>query len=169
MTRSDVEIDTVGAAAGKVMREADGNLENAAKALVAWVRKDKVLKQALLEPLVEYACYHAVRRCQITSRDKVWNAPPPKPGMSDAQRVEALARSNLMLFALPIANGKLLRDATRAEVSQASDFYGKQATDMAHKSRWLALIGQSLPDGKTVADTLSEDRLRELQEEATNA
>ena len=161
--------ETVATAAGRAMAEANGDIAAAAKRLQDWVRKNHTLKRALLDPLIEYACYNAVRRQLGEGRRKVWNAPKPVEGMSQADKVAILARSNLMLFALPIANGKLLKDATREEVGQASEFYGKQATDMAHKSRWLALIGQIIPEGKIVGQVLSEGRLSELQDEAADA
>jgi len=37
---------------------------------------------------------------------------------------------------------------------------------MAAKARWLRLVLQSVPEGKTAGDVLTDERLRELQREA---
>jgi hypothetical protein len=170
MTQGDpvTQEDTVSIAAFRALEEAKGDIRLATEYLIKRVRTDRALKMAILEPLVEYACNNAISRQQRVNRERVWTAPTPRPNTSHSEQIQALARSNLMLFPLPMLNGKLLRDATRGDVILAGDFYAKQAADMAHKGRWLALVGQSIPDGKTVADVLSEDRLRELQKEAAN-
>lgn len=158
--------DTVSTCARLALAEADGDVAEATKLLITRVRNDKELRRELLEPLIEYACHQAVARELRSGRSGIWRPVSPErlAGMSDAERVKALAAGNLLMFPLP--GGKRLGDASRDDISQASRFYEKQAGDMAHKARWLQLIAQSVPPGKTVRGTITEDRLRELQEEA---
>lgn len=136
--------DTIASAAFRAMEQHCGEINKAAAALEARVRKDRALKAALLEPLVQYACYNAVRRQLQINRDKVWNPPKPRSGMSDVDKIAILARSNLMMFALPVANGILLKDARRGEIAQASEFYGKQAPK---RRSAMFVIGGSLIGG----------------------
>jgi hypothetical protein len=72
------------------------------------------------------------------------------------------------LLDMPLAGGKKLRDAGRAEIMAQIERYEKQAGNMAHKARWLRLVLQSLPEGKLVGKVITEKRALELFEEARN-
>ena len=50
--------------------------------------------------------------------------------------------------------------------AEAAGFYEAQSADMAHKARWLRLVAQAVTGRKKAGAVLSEERLRELQDEA---
>lgn len=164
--KMEAERDYVAEAALAALEANAGDQVKAARALEEKVRKDSALRKHLLEPLITYACHQAVGIQIRQHRGRVWNGPRavPKGAGDRAGRLEALAVE--MLSSFPLPGGLPLAEATREDLAAAADFYAKQATDMAHKGRWLQLIGQSVPDGKRVRDVLTEDRLRELKKEA---
>lgn len=162
------------AAARAALDDAGGDLNEATSMMIAAAEQSPPLKRALLEPFLETACRAAVRREIQSVRREVWTgsksnaAGQSRPAAVTAQqqqaRVISLAAGTLSMFPLP--GGKSLGRATREEVAAAAEFYAKQSADMGAKARWLRLISQSLPDGKTVADVLTDRRLHELQIEA---
>jgi hypothetical protein len=157
--------DTVGQHARLALEKALGDTSQAARLLADEVRKNKSLRVALLDPLIEYACHQAVNLECRNNRDKVWSPRNIMRG-TEADGVRAVAARNLLIFPLP--GGKALGVANRAEIEFAAEFYRKQSDDMSHKSRWLRLVAQSVPDGKKAEDVLSNDRLAELQKEAAS-
>lgn len=159
-------------AAADCMEKAGGDLPAAARALDDIVWSDRDLRDELVRPLTRDACYDILRKSRHEARRAVWSgvkshdARAPLPAN---KRIEALARgtaASLMLFQLQ--NGKQLGDATRAEVADAAGQYETQAMNLGFKARWLRLIAQSVPDGQTVAEALTDERLIELQAEAAN-
>jgi len=159
--------DVIAEAAKAAYDNAGGDLKKSVVGLEAMVRKDRGLRDALTEPLIAQACYDAVRRACHTDRKSVWKEPTErlvKGRTTGSARVVHLAAGNLMMFPLP--GGKKLGEATRGEIGEAATFYEKQAGDMTVKARWLRLVAQSIPSGKTARDALTDKRLRELQVEA---
>jgi hypothetical protein len=163
---ADEKPETVAYHARAALKQANGNLEEAARILESNVRTNERLWRALLEPLVRDACYFAVSKQQREVRERVWSPAPPRPGVTGESRARILAAANLLMFPLP--SGKFLGEASRGEVAEAAEFYSKQSRDMAHKARWLSLVSQSVPPGKTVKVILTHERLRELQQEVAN-
>jgi len=160
--------DPVREAAKAALDASDGDVRSATIVLERAVRNDRMLRDALTEPLIASACYDAIRNACQTERRKIWEPSKEKlvkTRVTGAHRVVQLAAGNLLTFPLP--GGKKLREATRADISKAADFYASQSDDMAVKARWLRLVLQSVPDGKKVGDVLSDERLRELQREAS--
>lgn len=166
------EPNIVAEAAKHALNDADGDAQAATKLMEGWVREDAKLREALTEPLIAGACYDAVRAQVRTDRATVWTPPRTASGPTataeakagQSSRVVSLAKGNLLMFPLP--GGKALKDATRKEISDAADFYEKQADDMGVKARWLRLVAQSITGKKSVGEVLDDDRLRELQTEA---
>lgn len=163
------ERDPVAEAAARALEDAGGDVQDAVARMETAVRHSDSLRDALTEPLIHGACADAVRAQVRSSRRQVWaKAAPatltPEAKAKDRERVVQLSRGTLMAFPLP--GGLRLAEARAADVSRAADFYDRQAGDMAHKARWLRLIGQHLTGRKTVGKALNEDRLRELQAEA---
>lgn len=161
------ERDLVAEAARKALADANGDVREATRAMEAAVRGNRRLRDDLTDPLIANACYSAVTaQCRVERR-KVWSPPAEKlvaSRVTGAHRVVQLATGTLLMFPLP--GGKKLGEATRDEISEAAEFFGKQASDMDHKARWLRLVAQSVPGDKTAADVLTDRRLRELQEAA---
>ena len=161
--------DPVADAAKSALEAANGDVKAATAVLEKQVRGDRALRDTLTDPLISNACYDAIRRQCHVERRQVWAPPAEKlvaTGVTGAHRVVKLAAGNLLTFPLP--GGKKLGEATRDDVAEAASFYKSQSEDMGHKARWLQLIGQSIPADKTVADVLTDKRLRELQSEARN-
>jgi hypothetical protein len=88
-------------------------------------------------------------------------------GANLAEWAGAVEQALMDGFRLP--NGRKLGDATRPDLALAMGAYEIQSTDAAIKHRWLRLILQSVPAGKTVRETLTEERLAELRESARKA
>ncbi|MBI5940668.1 MAG: hypothetical protein HY859_09600 [Caulobacterales bacterium] len=163
--------DPVADAARSAMDAAKGDLTTAAASMETAVRKDPKLRDALTEPLIAGACMEAVRRIMHERRRSIWSAPSEPIALgrgadkaSQADRVAHLASGTLLMFPLP--GGVKLSEATRDDVVRAAGFYDAQAKDMGVKARWLSLIAQSIPAGKTVGEVLTAKRLKELQAEA---
>lgn len=167
--------ELVAAAVKKALEATGGDFERAVTLLEKRVRANARLRSELLEPFITQACRDAVRQEVRLVRREVWTGtrsgtppkpqvtPSPRPAKSDS-RVVYLAKGNLAMFPLP--GGKPLGEATREEVADAAAFYSRQSADMGAKARWLSLIAQSLPAGRTVAEVLTDERLTELQAEA---
>lgn len=158
--------------AKRALKDADGNIDQAAAAFERAVRASPKLRELLTEPLIAGACREAVKAQVRENRSAIWSdrparQPPPRrptdPGIQ-ASRVVQLAAGTLLMFPLP--GGKRLGEATRDEIGAAATFYESQAGDMATKARWLRLVAQSLTGDKTVSQALTDKRLRELQAEA---
>lgn len=74
------------------------------------------------------------------------------------ERVEAFSRES------EIGQAFETRDTIALEID--AEFYGRQATDMAVKARWLRLVADAMPATATAEKVLTDARLRELQEVA---
>ena len=159
-TSDDKQTDTVGSAARTALEKHSGDSAKAMHELVAMVRKDQKLRMALLEPLIEYACGNAIRSVIQDNRDRVWNSASNAGKPSQREQMMSIAKANLMIFPLP--GGKMLGDATRAEVIEAASFYAKQAKNMAHKARWLKLVHDEMPEDKKVNEVFAEANLLEM-------
>lgn len=159
----EVEEPLLRALARQTLEDADGDRHEAVPALAARLKTYKELYSQLVDKLVKRACLEEIAAVVRSDRSTVWGGGHPR--MTEASdRVVALARSNLMNFVL--TNDKRLADASGAECMESSEKYLKQGETMCHLGRWLRLIGQDVPDGKTVSKVLSEDRLNELRAEA---
>jgi hypothetical protein len=165
--------ELVAEAARRALEDADGDVRTAAEMLERAVRMESPLRDALTDPLISGACWQAVSQQHRERRRQIWNTPKPVPVATAKQtaeqsaRVVQLAAGTLSMFPLP--GGKRLSEATRSEVVAASDFYAQRASDAGHKARWLQLVAQSIPDGKKAGDVLTDERLAELQTEASRA
>lgn len=145
----------------------DGDVRAATTAFAAYARSNRKVRDTLTEPLIEDACYNLIRRQVRSERRAIWLT----PNYDEKQNAEGAlvhAARSLMDFRLPIEGNPRLADASRDEIAAAVGFYETQAKDMAFKARWLTLVGQHVPAEKTVGDVLNDDRLRELQREATD-
>ena len=160
-------VDYLAEAVKRALDDAKGDVREATRMLEEAVRQSRRLRDLLLEPLISNACYDAIRAQVRVDRRDVWKAPvvklvPSNSGVTGSFRVAQLSAGTLLMFPLP--GGLRLGEATRSEVVEAAGFYASQASDMAHKSRWLMLVAQCVPEDKTVGDVLTDKRLRDLQE-----
>ena len=153
-----------------IARESFEAANNDARAAVGLmsdrVRKNPSLFKALMLPLVEEACYSQIRKIFRGERAIIWRTPNASDS-GNGDRVVSLARGNLhMLMQFRLPNGKPVAESKKPDLEEAASFYGKQASDMSHKSRWLNLVASELAEDLTVGEVLTEERLRILQEKA---
>ena len=162
-----VELDPVTEAARAALDAADGDVREASKRMEQAVRSNRGLRDRLTDPLIAEACYAAVSAQCRAERRRIWSPPAStvaRAARDGARRVARLAADSLLAFPLP--GGLKLGEATRAEIVNAAGFFERQAGDMAHKARWLTLVAQAMPGRKKASQVLTEERLRELQQEA---
>ena len=165
-------VELVNEAARRALDDANGDAREAARMLEQAARTASPLREALTDPLIAGACWDAVRGQVRKERAAIWTTPnvasgptaKPQALAAQADRVVQLATGTLRMFPLP--GGKRLGEATRQEIAEAAHFYERQAGDMAHKARWLQLVAQSVPDGRSAGEVLTDQRLAELQAEA---
>lgn len=136
------------------------DVADATEKLEAAARKDKALREYLTEPYLSRACYEAVRSEYRAERAVLWTAPNYTQG-GNGNRVREHARS---LLDFPLPNGKRLRDAKRADLLEAAEFYAKQAANMQSKADWLSRIAEIVGRRK-VENALSEHDVAALREE----
>ncbi len=149
-------------AARQALAETD-NIVAAAKLLEQWAVTDQTLQFNLTEPYLPTACYEAIRRQSHREREIVW-LPPNYTKGGNGQRILEYTKS-LLDFRLP--NGMRLRDAKKADLIEARDFYSKQAANMQHKVRWLDSIIRQV-GRKTAGNAFTDMKLRELQLEVSD-
>ena len=150
--------------AREAMEKADNNVQKAYPHCLAALKAEKTFYKEFVGSLVDRVCLEELHRIVRDDRRKLWDQAETAHAATPAERVAALARSNLMNLVLP--NGRRLASATHADCMRYSEDYLKQGQTMCHMGRWLRLIGQSVPEGKTVHKVMSEERLHELREEA---
>ena len=128
---------------------------------------DPALYEALTRSYLTQACTTAILSANASERRSAWKTAatePTKPAVKLAD-LAAIQRATLMdNFVLP--SGQRLGDAVRSDLSLATAVYRSKAEDMASKASWLSLIQQGLPEGKSVREHYTEQRLIELQTSA---
>lgn len=138
------------------LEDGDGDVAKATEQMSALVRKDKSLFQQLMWPLIDNACYDAIRAECRSQRRKIWETP-----RYTEDNILVVASTRLMDLILP--GGLTLGQAHRKDLLTAAEFYDRQAENMAHKGRFLSAIAEKL-NGKRVNRVLNEGDLCELQE-----
>lgn len=140
-----------------VLVQCDGDQEIAVGALSALVMDRYV--DTLVSPLVLEACRQAVQQTMRQERRNIWRG-----ATSTKDRIVAAAESCLLDFLLPNTYVRL-RDAGKAELVDAVDFYKSRASDATGKYRWLNLIRSQLT-ADTVGEQFDEAALLLLKETA---
>ena len=143
------------------LADAGDDVHAATELLHIRISADMELYKLLMDPLVAQACYDKIRTVIRKERGKIWLTPRhvDDPG----KRMKHMAAGNLLMFRLPTAGNKLLGQAIKEEVQAASKWYFSQGENMPIKGRWLELIADKMPRGKTVESGLTEQELRRLQ------
>jgi hypothetical protein len=138
----------------------NGDVADATKEMIGRVHRSRGLRDALTAPLIDGACYDAIRSEQHANRRVIWNT-TNKSGEDPGERFRKFATASLMDF--PLLNGKRLGDAEREEVSGTQKFYEAQSRSMGVRAAWLRLILVKLPPHKKVGDVLTEKQLLAMQ------
>jgi hypothetical protein len=173
--KHEVSTVTLGTLVRAVLEDVEGNTAKAIQRVLFKLNNNPQLLKQIIEAAVRDAVYHRVQgsvrhdRFSIVRAINQQNAAQTIDRERDKNRVVALAEAiSSCLLDMPLAGGKKLRDAGRAEIMAQIERYEKQAGSMSHKARWLRLILQSVPDGKRVGKVITEQRALELFEEARN-
>lgn len=146
--------------AQEAMQAANGDVLEATAILEQKARGDMDVWRALTDGLLKKACYDACRGICRTERRIIWNAPNYDAG-GNGERIKAHS-STLMDWPLP--GGMKLKDATKADLIAAAEFYAKQAANMQSISNWLNQIAKKVKN-KTVGDSMTDDQLRKLRDD----
>lgn len=162
-----VERMTLRGHAAVELSKAGGDVSTATAVLAARAMNDAAFLREYFEEVIKTASYEAVASCVRQERRAVWTTPQPTTKERRAQVVALAAGTVRTLHDFPLLGGLRLGDATREEVAEAAEFFGKQARDMAWKSRWLEHVAQSVPPGVKVAEVISAERLEELRQEVS--
>lgn len=146
--------------------------QKALPSMLAKVMADEDLRHEVMVRLIESECRRVLdvrmnfRHQQIKRR--TGGGPVGAARSSDMSAwAGAVAESLMDDFRLP--NGRKLGDATRDDLRMALAGYQTTADDALVKVRWLRLVQQSTPHGKTVRQALTDERVKELREEARKA
>jgi hypothetical protein len=173
--KHEASTDALGALARTVLEEVEGNSEKAITRVLFKLNNNPQLLKRIVEAAVRDAVYHRVQHTIRQNRTAIERSIDRQKAAQaidrerDKNRVVALAEAiSSALLDMPIAGGKLLREASRAELTAQIERYEKQAGTMSHRARWLRLILQSMPEGKRVGKVITEQRALELFEEARN-
>jgi hypothetical protein len=169
---------SVDSKAREALEKAKGDWPKAAKLFRGWIDNDRGLYEALVLPMIDKAIWTAVRHAARDIREPIWERgknparfdwPDAKPDRAKKDGALAMvAETHLMMF--PLQGGLVLGDATRSQVTESREMYGRFASGNLAKERWLALIEAKLKgDTKTVAMQLKEEDLRKLQAQALGA
>jgi hypothetical protein len=144
---------------------ANGDSQLALRRMIIKIEKDTALRHQLLtNEIIEGLCRNAIHSVAGTRRHAVWTVPKQQDGRA---RVIALANATVpILLDMQFEGIPRLGDANREIVTVTADRYEKTAADRSHKARWLRLIAQHMPDGKSVKDVMTNERLAELRSEA---
>lgn len=144
--------------AAHIVLDSTSNAEKAVEALLERVRKDAVLREALLAPWERQAAQTLIGGMIRKRRSVVWN----RPAAPDA-RVHVLGAANRrLLLDMMVPGGKRLRFCDKADVLASAESYRKQAQDNTGKWHFFAAIGVKLPEGKMVQDHFAEADLEAI-------
>jgi hypothetical protein len=142
-------------------------VQQALPPMVERVLNDEAFYRQAIIALVEGQCRRELDMAMATryqaEKRKTGGGPVAKARASNlAGHAEAVAASLMEDTRLP--NGKKLGDATRADLRTALAAYQAQAADARIKAGWLQAVLQSVPEGKTVRQSLTDERLQELRD-----
>lgn len=156
---SDTTVVTLSGLARETLAQCNGDHADARRKLLSRLLTDRKLLATVLEPIIASALHDKLGSLQGNARHHITKSQGKN---AVAALADGIARS---LMDFPLAGGLRLRDASREQVAAQAQIYQDNADTMGHRARWLALVAQSLPDGKTVGSTMSEERLAELFEQ----
>lgn len=167
--------------AAKFVAKAKGDPDKAAAKLTSELMSNLPLTTELVKNAIEVAAksYAQVmignRRAAIAlaveARIENGELPPSgraSTGMTKQQAMNHAAVMATCLMDWPLVDGKKIRDATVADLDYSAARYEQNAQTQALRARLLRKIQAKLPEGKKVAQVLTETDLQALYEEAKN-
>jgi len=141
--------------------DSDGTTEDASDILFNYATRDRDFIAAKLPEIVKSWARDQIGGHVGRMRLASWT-PPNMDATGKGARFRAAFSQSIMDFPLP--GGQRLGDATPDDVKKGAQFYEVNASDMAHKSRWLYAVASAAGDASRIQDALTEAELRALQE-----
>lgn len=146
----------------RAWKESDGSTEDASLRLYNLALNDEDFIASYLNTILRTWARDQIGSHVGAIRVKAWR--PPNVDVSQhGDRLRQAVEATLHDFLLP--GGKRLGDATPHECLAAAEFYGDAARDYSHKSRWLRGVADAAGGALRIADALTEDQLRKIQEQ----
>lgn len=133
-----------------------GNIESAVQALMNAAHADK----ELLDFLLHLGCYtyimEFVRKQKSTILEEARaGRNNPKLNASGVDRAKRFAKTGYLFFPLTINNRVVfLKDATVAQIRQASDFYITRAKTEMSRGLWLQDVAKKKENNETITEAL---------------
>lgn len=160
--RKPEDLPTLGALARDALAAADGASNPAIDALVERLLRDRSLLRSIIGQIVRAAASDRTLLAVRNERHAIIQR-----ATNSRSNVLALARGlSASLLDMPLAGGFRLRTCTRAMVFTEANRFDGLAKDCGRKARFLSSVAQSVPDGQTVGDVISDDRAIELWDAA---
>jgi len=149
------------------LKECDGDVEAASAALYDELDGDKYLLSIIAEQAIREAVKSYVSLAHRNDRVAIIKSIQPRV-LDIAGAVKRLEKSNTrMILDFPLAGGIKLRDATKEQVQDQADMYGRTERDAAHKRVWLERIAKLLKPGQVVGKVINETKAIKLFEESS--
>lgn len=165
IAQPDAKKSTIYGLLQEAMQRHDDDCAAAQDDVFSRLSRDTELLRGIIRD--EMAALVAMRARSVLGNRRAAVISASQKAANDKQGAMALVRGiAASLLDIPLANGRALRDATRDEIVEAAERYEKQSETMAHRARWLRLIAQSVPPGKTCGAIITDTRALELFEEA---
>lgn len=154
--------------ATQYLQEHDGDTEEAISALIEELERNKSLLAKVARQAIEDAVRNYVTLAHRNKRAAIINSIKPHPVDLSGAVKNLVKEHRSMLLDFPLAGGVKLRDATREQVLEQAENYGKTERDASRKRVWLQSIAKFLKPKQIVGKFITEDRAIKLFEEASN-
>lgn len=162
-----------------VLRSCDGDLQVSAVEVRAMLAEDDELRDYVIDAGITVL----LQRVQKSVRARIWEN-EHKLSSSVGDYVETdRTPSNVVVpqmnagielvvmsvFDYPLPGGKKLGEATKADLLNSSQISIKQGKTLIERGRWMGMLADRVPFGKTVAESLNESDVQRLMDEAKAA
>lgn len=166
-TRSPEFMKEIQVIARKAMVDADSDPAKAAEAVYAALVAKNDLFQKWAHVLIQAQCaaicqgiMRSRRSSSFRAAKRVHEVAPIRAGLSPARRAAVQASRNAAmerasLLEAPLRPGLLMRDAHRSDILAKRDEYAASARTASERARYLSLVAERLPVGKTVGEVFS--------------
>jgi hypothetical protein len=155
----------------QALRKFGGDRRKAEDHIFNTLRDDPHLMREMIRSAIFHGINETARKAQAGDRSSIFASVQKQPPVKTAEQHRADAQATIRvitrsLLDYPLRDGTKLKDATREAIVADAKHLEAQANTMSQRAKWLQLIAQSVGDGKRCGDVVSEDRARELLEEA---
>lgn len=151
-------------AAKTAFEQAKGDVTKACALLRKWINRESNLYEMLVEPLIDRAIENQINHL-VRERRRCFNNAAQSNERNNTSGLLSMASSNVRdWFDYPLAGGKKLGDATKADLLRETNYYDKSAKTQAHIARWLKRLSKKLSATDNVRDIFNSDSIEKLFE-----